>query len=73
MESARHSNANLLQAEGGHKRYYGIAKVLFALNFILFHWSPQHPPQRMPISMSSQPINSSGEVFSASEVCDDAL
>lgn len=40
MESARHSNANLLQAEGGHKRYYGIAKVLFALNFILFHWSP---------------------------------
>lgn len=30
MESARHSNANLLHAEGGHKRYYGIAKVLFA-------------------------------------------
>ena len=30
MESARHSNANLLHAEGGHKRYYGIAKALFA-------------------------------------------
>ena len=30
MESARHSNANLLHAEGGHKRYYGIARVLFA-------------------------------------------
>lgn len=30
MESARHSNANLLHVEGGHKRYYGIAKVLFA-------------------------------------------
>ena len=30
MESAHHSNANLLYAEGGHKRYYGIAKTLFA-------------------------------------------
>ena len=30
MESARHSNANLLHVEGGHKRYYGIAKALFA-------------------------------------------
>lgn len=30
MESACHSNANLLHAEGGHKRYYGIAKALFA-------------------------------------------
>ena len=30
IESARHSNANLLHAEGGHKRYYGIAKALFA-------------------------------------------
>ena len=30
MESARHSNANLLHAEGGHKRYYGIARALFA-------------------------------------------
>lgn len=30
MESARHSNANVLHAEGGHKRYYGIAKALFA-------------------------------------------
>ena len=30
MESARHSNANLLHAEGGHKRYYGIAKAMFA-------------------------------------------
>lgn len=30
MESARHSNANLLHAEGGYKRYYGIAKALFA-------------------------------------------
>lgn len=30
MESARHSNANLLHAEGGHKRYYGIGKALFA-------------------------------------------
>ena len=30
LESARHSNANLLHAEGGHKRYYGIAKALFA-------------------------------------------
>lgn len=30
MESTRHSNANLLHAEGGHKRYYGIAKALFA-------------------------------------------
>ena len=30
MESARHSNANLLHAEGEHKRYYGIAKALFA-------------------------------------------
>ena len=30
VESARHSNANLLHAEGGHKRYYGIAKALFA-------------------------------------------
>lgn len=30
MESARHSNANLLHIEGGHKRYYGIAKALFA-------------------------------------------
>ena len=30
VESARHSNANLLRAEGGHKRYYGIAKALFA-------------------------------------------
>ena len=30
MESAHHSNANLLHAEGGHKRYYGIAKALIA-------------------------------------------
>lgn len=30
MESARHSNANLLHLEGGQKRYYGIAKALFA-------------------------------------------
>lgn len=30
MESTRHSNANVLHAEGGHKRYYGIAKALFA-------------------------------------------
>ena len=30
MESARHSNANLLHTEGGRKRYYGIAKALFA-------------------------------------------
>ena len=30
VESARHSNANLLHVEGGHKRYYGIAKALFA-------------------------------------------
>ena len=30
MEGARHSNANLLYAEGGHKQYYGIAKALFA-------------------------------------------
>lgn len=30
MESARHSNANLLHAEGRRKRYVGIAKALFA-------------------------------------------
>lgn len=30
IESARHSNANLLHVEGGHKRYYGVAKALFA-------------------------------------------
>ena len=30
LESARHSNANLLHAESGQKRYYGIAKALFA-------------------------------------------
>lgn len=30
LESARHSNANLLHIEGGKKRYYGIAKALFA-------------------------------------------
>ncbi len=30
VESARHSNANLLHAESGHKRYLGIAKALFA-------------------------------------------
>lgn len=30
LESARHSNANLLHIEGGHKQYYGIAKALFA-------------------------------------------
>lgn len=30
MESARHSNANLLHAESKPKRYYGIAKALFA-------------------------------------------
>ena len=30
MESARHSNANLVHAEGGKKRYLGIAKALFA-------------------------------------------
>lgn len=30
MESVRHSNANLLYAEGEHKKYYGIAKALFA-------------------------------------------
>lgn len=30
VESARHSNANLLHAEGGHKRYLGIARALFA-------------------------------------------
>ncbi len=30
IESAQHSNANLLHAEGGHKRYIGIAKALFA-------------------------------------------
>lgn len=30
VESARHSNANLLHVEGGHKRYIGIAKALFA-------------------------------------------
>jgi len=30
IESAQHSNANLLHAEGGYKRYIGIAKALFA-------------------------------------------
>lgn len=30
MESARHSNANLVHAEGGHKNYLGIAKAMFA-------------------------------------------
>lgn len=30
VESARHSNANLLKQEGLQKRYYGIAKALFA-------------------------------------------
>lgn len=30
MESARHSNANLLHADGGRKRYLGIAKAMFA-------------------------------------------
>ena len=30
MESARHSNANLLRIEDGRKRYVGIAKALFA-------------------------------------------
>lgn len=30
MESARHSNANLLRMESRQKRYYGIAKALFA-------------------------------------------
>lgn len=30
IESAGHSNANLLHAEGGHKKYIGIAKALFA-------------------------------------------
>lgn len=30
IESARHSNANLLCAEGEQKRYIGIAKALFA-------------------------------------------
>ena len=30
LESARHSNANLLHVENGQKRYYGTAKVLFA-------------------------------------------
>lgn len=30
LESARHSNANLLHIEGGQKKYIGIAKALFA-------------------------------------------
>lgn len=30
MASARHSNANLVHAEGGHKKYLGIAKAMFA-------------------------------------------
>lgn len=30
VESARHSNTNLLHAESGRKRYYGTAKALFA-------------------------------------------
>lgn len=30
IESAHHSNANLLRMEGGQKRYTGIAKALFA-------------------------------------------
>ena len=30
MESAHYSYANLLRAEGGHKRYYGVIKTLFA-------------------------------------------
>ena len=30
LENARHSNANLLHAEGGQKKYIGIAKALFA-------------------------------------------
>ena len=30
VESAGHSNANLLHADGGHKKYIGIAKALFA-------------------------------------------
>jgi len=30
IENAQHSNANLLHTEGGHKRYIGIAKALFA-------------------------------------------
>lgn len=55
MESARRSNANLLHAGGGHKRYYGIAKVLFALNFILFHWRPQPPATDADIN--EQPIH----------------
>ena len=30
MESAPHSGANLVHAEGGHKKYLGIAKAMFA-------------------------------------------
>lgn len=30
LENARHSNANLLYLEGGSKKYFGIAKALFA-------------------------------------------
>lgn len=30
LENARHSNANLLHLEGGSKKYFGIAKALFA-------------------------------------------
>lgn len=30
VETARHSNANLLKSEGGRKKYIGIAKALFA-------------------------------------------
>lgn len=30
MESARHSNANLLRQEGTQKKYFGIARALFA-------------------------------------------
>lgn len=30
LENARHSNANLLHAEGGQRKYIGIARALFA-------------------------------------------
>lgn len=41
LESARHSNANLLHAEGRKKKYTGIAKALFAyaINLSLEHYS----------------------------------
>lgn len=51
MESARHSNANLLHVEGGHKRCYGIAKASDLLDYYVREFGARRAAAYDPFRM----------------------